>query len=66
MSVKVISQDKKRVVFEVVMELNDDESFLETEDRIMDKVNELGTLATKHAMENLDIEDKVIELNFRT
>jgi hypothetical protein len=64
MSVKVISKDKNQVVFEVTMDLNNDnESFLETENRIMNKVNELGSLATLQAMENLDITERVIEVN---
>jgi hypothetical protein len=63
MSVKIVSKDKSKVVFEVTMDLNNNESFLETENRIMDKVNELGSLATGQAMENLDITDKVIEID---
>jgi len=63
MSVKIVSKDKGKVVFEVTMDLNNNESFLETENRIMDKVNELGSLATGQAMENLDITDKVIEID---
>jgi len=63
MSVKIVSKDKSKIVFEVIMDLNSNESFLETENRIMDKVNELGSLATGQAMESLDITDKVIEID---
>lgn len=64
MSVKLVSKDKSKVIFEVTMDLNNDnESFLETEDRIMDKVNELGSLATGQVMKSLDITDKVIEVD---
>jgi len=59
MSVKIISSDKKSITLEVIMSL-DGENFLQTEELIMDKVNELGQMLTKQAMENLEIEETVL------
>ena len=65
MSVKIISSNKKTITLEVTMNL-DGENFLQTEELIMDKVNELGQILTKQAMENLDIKESVITvLHFR-
>ena len=61
MSVKIISSDKKSITLEVTMSL-DGENFLQTEELIMDKVNELGQMLTKQAMENLEIEETVIRV----
>ena len=59
MSVKIISKNKKRVIFEVAIDL-DSENFLETEELIMDKVNELGQKITEEALKNLEVEETVI------
>ena len=59
MSVKIISKNKKRVTLEVSIDL-DSENFLETEERIMDKVNELGQKITEEALKNLEIKETVI------
>ncbi len=61
MSVKIISNNKKRVTLEVTIDL-DNENFLQTEELIMDKVNELGQTITKEAMKNLDIKESVISV----
>ena len=61
MSVKIISNNKKRVTLEVTIDL-DNENFLQTEELIMDKVNELGQTITKQAMKNLDIKESVISV----
>ena len=61
MSIKIISKDEKRITLEVTIDFNN-ENFLETEERIMDKVNELGQELTKEAMRNLDVEEKVINI----
>jgi len=61
MSVKVVSNNKKRITLEVIIDL-DNENFLQTEEQIMDKVNELGRKITKEAMKNLDIKETVIEI----
>jgi len=62
MSVKVISSDKKSIKLEVTIKF-DDENFLQTEENIMNKVNEIGQKATQKAMESLDIKEKIIVVN---
>ncbi len=59
MSVKIISNNKKRVILEVTIDL-DSENFLQTEELIMDKVNELGQKITEQALKNLEIKETVI------
>lgn len=61
MSVKIISNKKKRITLEVTIDL-DNENFLQTEELIMDKVNELGQTLTKQAMKNLEIKETVIAI----
>lgn len=62
MSVKIISNNKKRVTLEVTIDL-DSENFLQTEELIMDKVNELGQKITEEALKNLEIKESVIAVN---
>jgi hypothetical protein len=62
MSVKIISNNKKRITLEVSIDL-DSENFLETEELIMDKVNELGQKITEEALKNLEIKERVIAVN---
>lgn len=62
MSVKVISKDSKSVTLEVTIAF-DQEHFLQTEEHIMDRVNEVGAIATKEALESLEISEKVITVN---
>ena len=59
MSVKIISNNKKRITLEVTIDL-DNENFLQTEELIMDKVNELGRTITDEALKKLDIKERVI------
>jgi hypothetical protein len=59
MSVKIISNNKKRITLEVTIDL-DNENFLQTEELIMDKVNELGRTITEEALKKLDIKERVI------
>lgn len=61
MSVKIISKNKKTITLEVTIDI-DNENFLQTEELIMDKVNEVGQTITKEAMENLDIKESVIRI----
>ena len=61
MSVKIISNNKKRVTLEVTIDL-DGENFLQTEELIMDKVNELGQKITEQALKNLEIKETVIAI----
>ena len=62
MSVKIISNNNKRVTLEVTIDL-DNENFLETEELIMDKVNELGRTVTVEALKNLDLKESVITVD---
>jgi hypothetical protein len=62
MSVKIISNNNKRVTLEVTIDL-DNENFLETEELIMDKVNELGRTITIEALKNLDLKESVITVD---
>ena len=59
MSVKIISNNNKRVTLEVTIDL-DNENFLQTEELIMDKVSELGRTITEEALKKLDIKERVI------
>jgi hypothetical protein len=61
MSVKIISNNKKRITLEVTIDL-DNENFLQTEELIMDKVNELGQKITEEALKNLEIKERVIAI----
>jgi len=62
MSVKIISNNNKRVTLEVTIDL-DNENFLETKELIMDKVNELGRTITIEALKNLDLKESVITVD---
>jgi len=62
MSVKIISETKQSITLEVVINF-DNENFLQTEERIMNEVNEMGKKATQKAMENLDINEQVLQRN---
>lgn len=59
MSIKIISNNNKKITLEVTIDL-DNENFLETEEVIMDKVNEIGQAVTIEAVKLLDVEDRVI------
>lgn len=61
MSVKIISNNKKTITLELTIDLDND-NFLETEEIIMDKVNEIGQTLTKKALENLDVNETVISI----
>jgi hypothetical protein len=61
MSIRIISNNKKRITLEVTIDL-ENENFLQTEELIMDKVNELGQTLTEEAMKNLEIQERVISI----
>ena len=61
MSMKIISRNETKITLEVTIDL-DNEDFLQTEELIMNKVNELGQTLTKEAMEKLDIKESVIAI----
>lgn len=62
MSIKIIENNKKIIKLEIVIDL-ESENFLETEEKIMDKVNEVGQTLTKEALKNLDIKETVLSIN---
>ncbi|MCK4442314.1 MAG: hypothetical protein KAU90_09930 [Sulfurovaceae bacterium] len=62
MSIKIIENNKKTIKLEIVIDL-ESENFLETEDRIMNKVNEVGQTLTKEALKKLDIKETVLSIN---
>ncbi len=65
MPLKIISQNEKKIIVELTVDL-DNENFLETEEKIMDKVNELGQVLTKQALERLDIKQTILTINEKT
>ncbi|CAA6820619.1 MAG: Unknown protein [uncultured Sulfurovum sp.] len=62
MTIKIIENNKKTIKLEIVIDL-ESENFLETEERIMDKVNEIGQTLTKEALKKLDIKETVLSIN---
>ena len=61
MSIRIISNNKKRITLEVTIDL-ESENFLQTEELIMDKVNKLGQTLTEEAMKDLEIQERVISI----
>jgi hypothetical protein len=57
MSVKIVSSNEKSITLEVTIDM-DNENFLQTEEGIMNSVNELGKYATQQAMQRLDIKEQ--------
>ena len=62
MSVKIISNNNKKITLELTIDL-DNNNFLETEDVIMDEVNNIGQVLTKQALERLDVNERVITVD---
>jgi len=65
MSIKIISSDDKSVKLEVVINFEGD-SFLETEEHIMNEINKIGQKVTQNAMEKLEIKENKIVVNKQT
>jgi len=65
MSIKIISNNEKKITIELTVNL-DNENFLQTEEQIMNKVNELGQTLTKQALKNLDIKKTVLKIKDQT
>jgi hypothetical protein len=63
MSVKIISSNSKTITLELTIDLENNNNFLETEEIIMDRVNEIGQTLTKKALENLDVKESVISID---
>lgn len=62
MSVKIISNNNKKITLELTIDLDND-NFLKTEDVIMDEVNNIGQVLTKQALERLDVKERVITVD---
>lgn len=62
MSIKIISNNDKKITLELTIDLDND-NFLETEDIIMDEVNNIGQVLTKQALERLDVKERVITVD---
>ena len=62
MSLEIVEKDTNYIIIKVPTK-NKEQKFIKTEEDIEKKVNELGRILTKDAMEKLDIEEKVLERN---
>jgi hypothetical protein len=62
MSLEILEKDTDYIVVKISTE-SKKQKFLKTEEEIEKKVNELGRILTKEAMEKLDKKEKVIERN---
>jgi hypothetical protein len=64
MKLEIIEEENSSIMLKISLENKD--SFLETEEEIMRTVNHLGRVLTKKSLENLDINDKIININNTT
>jgi len=62
MSLEILEKEKDYIIIKVPTE-NKKQKFIKTEEDIEKKVNEIGRILTKDAMEKLDKEEKVLERN---
>jgi len=62
MSLEILEKDTDYIVVKVPTK-SKNQKFIKTEEDIEKKVNELGRILTKDAMEKLDIDEKVLERN---
>ena len=62
MSLEIIEKDSNYIIIKVPTK-SKEQKFIKTEEDIEKKVNELGRILTKDAMEKLDIKEKVLERN---
>jgi len=62
MSLEIVEKNTDYIIIKVPTK-NKEQKFIKTEEDIEKKVNELGRILTKDAMEKLDIEEKVLERN---
>lgn len=62
MSLEIIEKDSNYIIIKVPTK-SKEQKFIKTEEDIEKKVNELGRILTKDAMEKLDNEEKVLERN---
>jgi len=62
MSLEILEKEKDYIIIKVPTE-NKKQKFIKTEEDIEKKVNEIGRILTKDAMEKLEKEEKVLERN---
>ncbi|SFV63207.1 hypothetical protein MNB_SV-13-1476 [hydrothermal vent metagenome] len=62
MSLEIVEKDTDYIIIKVPTE-SKEQKFLKTEEDIEKKVNELGRILTKDAMEKLDTKEKILERN---
>ena len=62
MNLEIVEKSTDYIIIKVPTK-NKEQKFIKTEEDIEKKVNELGRILTKDAMEKLDIEEKVLERN---
>lgn len=62
MSIKIIEEDNKYITIKIAIN-SKNETFLETEEEIAKKVNEVGRILTKDALKKLDNKEKEIDRN---
>ena len=62
MSLEILEKEKDYIIIKVPTE-NKKQKFIKTEEDIEKKVNEIGRILTKDAMEKLDKEEKILERN---
>ena len=60
MSIKVISEDGKKLTVQVTVDISG--SMLEAEDKIMEACNALGSLGTKKALDRFDTDGTPIKM----
>ncbi len=62
MNLEIVEKDADYILVKVPTK-SKDQKFIKTEEDIEKKVNELGRILTKDAMEKLDIDEKILERN---
>jgi len=62
MSLEILEKEKDYIIIKVPTE-SKKQKFIKTEEDIEKKVNEIGRILTKDAMEKLDKEEKILERN---
>ena len=59
---KIIAQKEDYITIQIPTK-NNEVTFLETEEEIMRKVNEVGRILTKEALEKMDVNEERLERN---
>ena len=62
MNLEIVEKNADYIIIKVPTE-SKEQKFIKTEEEIEQKVNEIGRILTKEAMEKLDPKEKVLERN---